>query len=143
MKFFLLLLLVVMGEIATFIAVGSRIGASMTLLLVLASAVVGMWLVRVQGFATAMRAQAMLARNESPAASMLEGLALLVAGGLLILPGFLSDIVAFLLLIPPLRRWLLRVFLSRSNHTSAINPHAAQDKPTSPQPLEGQSRRLD
>lgn len=132
-----------MAEIATFIAVGTRIGASLTLLLVLASAVVGMWLVRTQGFATAMRAQAMLARNESPAASMLEGLALLLAGGLLILPGFLTDIAAFLLLIPPLRRWLLRVFLRRSSYVPTINPPPRQDKSSAQQPLEGQSRRLD
>ncbi|MBI3777326.1 MAG: FxsA family protein [Gammaproteobacteria bacterium] len=72
----LFLLLVPMAEIAIFVEVGSRIGAGMTVLLVIISAVAGIWLVRRQGFATATRVQAMIARGESPALGMLEGLAL-------------------------------------------------------------------
>ena len=77
MTFILFLLLIPVAEIAIFIQVGSRIGVGLTLLLVAASAVVGIWLVRRQGFAAATRVQAMMARGESPALGMLEGLALL------------------------------------------------------------------
>ena len=61
--FMILFLLVPVAEIAVFVQVGSRIGAGMTVLLVVASAVVGVWLVRRQGLATATRVQAMVARG--------------------------------------------------------------------------------
>ena len=60
----LLLFLLPIAEIAVFIQVGSRIGVGMTLLLVVAAVVGGIWLVRIQGFATDMRVQGMIARGE-------------------------------------------------------------------------------
>ena len=140
----LLLFLLPIAEIAVFIQVGSRIGVGMTLLLVVAGVVGGIWLVRIQGFATAMRVQGMIARGESPAQEMLEGLALLVAGVLLVIPGFLTDIAAFILLTPPLRRAITRYYL-RLNRLNSGTPLSRQpgpgvDEPPRP-PLEGESRR--
>ena len=141
--FMILLLLVPVAEIAVFIQVGSRIGAGMTVLLVVVSAVVGVWLVRRQGLATATRVQAMVARGESPALGMLEGLALLAAGVLLIIPGFLTDIAAFALLIPPLRRGIIRLYLRHMRLESGVAHHPpGVDKPGRT-PLEGKSRRVD
>lgn len=143
MMVILFLLLVPVAEIAVFVQVGSRIGVGMTLLLVVASAVIGIWLVRAQGFATATRVQAMIARGESPAMGMLEGLALLAAGVLLVLPGFLTDIAAFVLLIPPFRRGIIRLYLRRLHLDSAVarpHPETAQKGRA---PLEGESRRMD
>jgi len=141
--FYLILLLIPVAEIAVFIQVGSRIGVSMTLLLVLASAVFGIWLVRAQGFAAATRVQAMIARGESPALGMLEGLALLAAGVLLLIPGFLTDVAAFVLLIPPLRRAIIRLYLRRVRPEGAVTHHyPGPAKPGRP-PLEGESRRED
>lgn len=140
------LLLVPIAEIATFVWVGSRIGVGMTLLLVVASAVIGIWLVRTQGFATASRVQAMMARGESPALGMLEGLALLAAGVLLVIPGFLTDIAAFVLLIPPLRRWIIRFYLRRMQVPGHVTTYQAPTKPPDDPnriPLEGKSRRMD
>lgn len=140
------LLLVPIAEIATFMWVGSRIGVGMTLLLVVASAVVGIWLVRTQGFATAARVQAMIARGESPALGMLEGLALLAAGILLVIPGFLTDIAAFVLLIPPLRRTIIRYYLRRMPGQGQVHTHQTSAKPSNDpnrSPLEGKSRRVD
>ena len=139
--FMLLLLLVPVAEIAVFVQVGSRIGAGMTVLLVVASAVVGVWLVRRQGLATAARVQAMVERGESPAFGMLEGLALLVAGVLLLIPGFLTDIAAFVLLIPPLRRRIIRLYL-RHFRLEGSHHHSGTDK-SDRAPLEGSSRRVD
>ncbi len=143
MLMILFLLLVPLAEIATFVAVGSRLGAGLTVLLVVVSAVVSIWLVRRKGFATATRVQAMIARGESPALGMLEGMALLVAGVLLVLPGFLTDIAAFMLLIPPLRRGLLRLYLRHMGVTDTVirNPPAGDDPER--RPLEGESRRVD
>ena len=140
----LFLLVVPVAEIAVFIQVGSRIGVGMTLLLVVASAVVGIWLVRTQGFATASRVQAMIARGESPALEMLEGLALLVAGILLVLPGFMTDLAAFVLLIPSLRRGIIRFYLRYHRLDGGMTPHhppsPGNAEPPRP-PLEGESRR--
>jgi len=139
----ILFLLVPVAEIAVFVQVGSRIGAGMTVLLVVVSAVVGVWLVRRQGLATATRVQAMVARGESPALGMLEGLALLAAGVLLVVPGFLTDITAFVLLIPPLRRGIIRLYLRRTRlEGSVAHQPPGTDKPGRT-PLEGKSRRVD
>lgn len=91
------------GEIAVFIAVGSRIGVLPTIALVLLTAALGIVLVRRQGLATLRRARADLEADRVPAGAMADGLAILLAGALLVIPGFLTDIAGLLLLIPPLR----------------------------------------
>lgn len=141
--FFLLLLAIPVAEIAMFIQVGSWIGVGKTLLLVLASAVFGIWLVRTQGFAAATRVQAMIAQGESPALGMLEGLALLAAGVLLLIPGFVTDIAAFALLIPPLRRGIIRLYLRRFRLEGTVTHHSPGADRPSRTPLEGESRRED
>ena len=141
--FFLWLLFIPVVEIAVFIQVGSRIGVSMTLFLVLASAVFGVWLVRTQGFATAARVQTMIAQGESPALGMLEGLALLVAGMLLLIPGFVTDLAAFALLIPPLRRRIIRLCLRQVRWEDAVTHHYPKGDRPGRAPLEGESRRED
>ena len=140
---YLILLLIPVAEIAVFIQVGSRLGVGMTLLLVLASAVFGIWLVRAQGFATATRVQAMIARGESPALSMLEGLALLAAGVLLLIPGFLTDVAAFVLLIPPLRRLIIQAYLRHARLEGTIIHQYSGTDESARTPLEGESRRED
>lgn len=143
--FMILLLLLPVAEIAVFVQVGSRIGAGMTVLLVVASAVVGVGLVRRQGLATAARVQAMVGRGESPALGMLEGMALLAAGVLLVIPGFLTDIAAFALLIPPLRRGIIRLYLRRMRLDVSVTrppPGGTAEEPDRT-PLEGKSRRVD
>ena len=145
MTFILFLLLIPVAEIAIFVQVGSRIGVGLTLLLVAASAVVGIWLVRRQGFAAATRVQAMLTRGESPALGMLEGLALLAAGVLLVLPGFLTDILAFVLLIPPIRRGFIRLYMRHIPVAGAVSYHRPPGAPLDSRrtPLDGKSRRVD
>ncbi|MDH3513629.1 MAG: FxsA family protein [Gammaproteobacteria bacterium] len=140
---YLLFLLIPVAEIAVFIQVGSRLGVGTTLLLVLASAVFGIWLIRVQGFAAATRVQAMIARGESPALGMLEGLALLAAGVLLLIPGFLTDVAAFVLLIPPLRRAIIRVYMRHIRLEGAVTQHYPGKEKPGRTPLEGESRRED
>ena len=143
----LLLLVTAVAEIAVFIQVGSWIGVGLTLLLVFASAMFGIWLVRTQGFAAATRVQAMIEQGESPALGMLEGLALLAAGVLLLIPGFVTDVAAFALLIPPLRRGIIRLYLRRVRPEGTVTHHypgpdPGPAKPGRP-PLEGESRRDD
>ncbi len=106
----LLLLFIVVPavEIATFIQVGGRIGALPTILLTLFTAALGVWLVRLQGFLALADFQRAMAEGREPFTAMLAGGLLLLAGILLLIPGFVTDTIGFALLIPPLRRWLAR-----------------------------------
>ncbi|MDO8826769.1 FxsA family protein [Methylophaga sp.] len=112
---FLLFLLVPIAEIYVLIEVGEVIGAGWTILFVIATAVLGAWLVKLQGLATMQRAQQSISRGETPALEMLEGMALFISGFLLLIPGFVTDAVGFLLLIPALRRALLLKLIRNSN----------------------------
>lgn len=100
-------LLLSVAEIYVLIAVGSVIGAGWTILLLIATTVIGMLLVRLQGLAVFHRAQAALARGDVPAKEMLEGLAMLPSGFLLLLPGFITDLIGVVLFVPLIRRALL------------------------------------
>lgn len=96
------------AEVYTLIRVGGAIGPAATIALLLGAAVLGSWLVRRQGSAVLDRVRTAMDRGEMPAGALLEGAMLLAAGFLLVLPGLLSDGVALLLLVPPLRHWLVR-----------------------------------
>ncbi|MBK3732227.1 FxsA family protein [Azospirillum brasilense] len=106
----LLFLLLPIAEIATFIEVGDWIGAGPTVGLVILSAILGSVLIRWQGLSVLKRAQASAERGESPVGAVFEGFCVVVAGLLLIIPGFLTDIVGLLLFVRPIRnalgRWL-------------------------------------
>ena len=140
MPVFILFLVVPFVEIYLLVEIGARIGAPWTILLVVLTAIVGAWLVRVQGLATWRRFQASLARNELPATALVEGLCLLIAGALLLTPGFFTDSVGFACLIPPLRRTLIRRFLQRSVWKAAQGPIRPPD---SSEPLDGNYKRID
>jgi len=105
------LLLLALIEIWLIIQVGAVLGAFATLALMLFTAVLGISLVRSQGLKTLMAAQQRLAQGQAPAGEMLQGLLLAVAGGLLILPGFFTDLLGLLLLQPTLRRYLIARWL--------------------------------
>jgi len=86
---FLLFLSIPVLEIYLLLEVSDRIGPLSTVALVVFTAVVGVWLLRLQGFATLARAQQSMAGGEVPAATLFEGAMLFVAGALLLTPGFL------------------------------------------------------
>lgn len=109
----LLILLLPILEIVGFIQVGDWIGAGPTIGLLALSAVVGMLIVRHQGLASLSKAQAAAARGEAPIGTVLDGFCAVLAGVLLIVPGFLTDILGILLLIRPLRRGIGRWLFSR------------------------------
>lgn len=108
---FLLFLSIPIIEIYLLIQVGEVIGALPTIFIVVFTAVLGVALLRWQGLVTLTRVQAALARGELPAQALLEGALLLVAGALLLTPGFFTDAIGFALLISPLRRFLAQSLL--------------------------------
>ncbi|OIO55372.1 MAG: exlusion protein FxsA [Alphaproteobacteria bacterium CG_4_10_14_0_2_um_filter_63_37] len=87
-------------EIGLFIQVGGWIGLWPTLLIVLLTAVIGAWHVRREGLGVIARLQHDLASGRPPARALVEGAVLLVAGALLLTPGFFTDAVGFTLLTP-------------------------------------------
>lgn len=102
-------------EIWLLLRVGTAIGGGTTILVVIFTAVLGAYLVRQQGFATLSSVQNQVNAGRVPAMEMAEGLALLVAGALLMTPGFFTDAIGFTLLTPPLRRAIIRWFTGRVN----------------------------
>lgn len=110
---FLLFTAVPIAEIYLLIKVGGEIGALPTIGLVLLTAFVGAGLIRLQGMATLARARASMEQNIMPVGAMFDGLCLLVAGALLLTPGFVTDTFGFLLLIPPFRRMIARILAAR------------------------------
>jgi len=107
----ILFILLILGlptlELYLLVQVGSEIGAFPAVLLTIFTAVLGAYMVRRQGISTLMRVHRAMDRDEIPALEMMEGAVLLVSGLLLLIPGFFTDAVGFLGLLPPLRRLLL------------------------------------
>jgi UPF0716 protein FxsA len=113
MRFLLLLLLLLpIAELMLLVEVGGEIGAIPTLLLVLAIAAIGLRVIRYQSTRNLRSAQQRMQGGEMPGREILEGFMISIAGGLLLVPGFITDAVALCLLVPPLRRalvgWLFR-----------------------------------
>jgi len=126
----ILFLVVPIIEIYLLIQVGQVIGAGWTILLVVLTAVIGVWLLRIQGLSTLTRAQRRLQENELPAREILEGMALVVAGAFLLTPGFFTDTIGFLLLFPPTRVWLVSLAASRMILTTSMHRHQHQHQQT-------------
>ena len=132
MPLLLLLLAIPVGEVFIFLEVGSVVGTWPTIGLIVGTAVVGGVILRWQGLQTLARARQQLAANRLPVAEMAEGAALAVAAVLLLTPGFFTDALGTLLLLPPIRRSILRRLLARfapdARHAgSAGGPESAAD----------------
>ena len=145
---FILILMVPLVEIWLMIDIGSVIGAGWTILAIVATAIIGASLVRLQGFGVYARMQHSVNRGELPAMEMIEGLALFISGVLLLTPGFITDALGFLILIPSLRRWLALNMLKRLFIVPATGqqggPHRqGPDTPAQSSTIEGEYRRID
>ncbi|MCE8001707.1 FxsA family protein [Billgrantia ethanolica] len=112
-------------------SVGSQIGLLPTLLLVLATGFTGLYLIRQQGTATLLRARERMAQGELPSSELLTGAALIFGGALMLAPGFLSDALGLLCVMPGARRLLarlltllnLRWLATVTRQTSSAAPH--------------------
>ena len=102
----LFILLLPLAEIAGFILVGRGIGLFPTLLLVVASAIAGIVLMRVQGFGVLSRLRRSGQEGRAPGKELLDAAMILIAGILLLIPGFLTDLLGLSLFLPPVRAFL-------------------------------------
>ncbi len=147
---FALFLLIPILEIYLLIQVGEVIGAWPTVLLVVLTAVLGAFLLRHQGIYTLNKVQTAMARGELPTMAMMEGVMLILCGALLLTPGFFTDALGFLGLVPPLRQAAIRALLARGV-VSAMGgaygrrhhhqPHHPDDG--GPRTIDGEYRRED
>ena len=103
---FLALIGVPLIEIAVFIEIGGRVGLWPTLALIFATAAIGTALLRYQGLSVLADARGSVERGELPVRALLDGVCLVIAGALLLTPGFVTDLAGALLLIPPIRHFL-------------------------------------
>ena len=98
--FIALFILIPIIEISLFIEIGSIIGSFYTIMLIFITAIVGVFFVRQQGISTFQKLTSQLQNLETPVQTMFEGLVILISGILLITPGFFTDVLGFLGLIP-------------------------------------------
>lgn len=101
-------IVVPLAEIAVLIEIGGWLGLGPTLGLIVLTAVVGAWMLRRQGLAVLGRAQQQMRHGAMPVQEVFEGFCLVIAGALLLTPGFLTDVAGALLLLPPVRAQLYR-----------------------------------
>ena len=108
-------------EIYLFIKVGSQIGALNTILLILTTAVVGIWYARYEGFNTLRSGISQLIKNELPLYEIVSGAAIAFAALLLILPGFATDIIGILLVFPVTRKIILSRYSKKYSNKNKNN----------------------
>ena len=121
---FLAIILVPVIEIYLLIKIGSQIGAITTILLIFSTAVIGIYYAKYEGLNTLKSGFAQLSKNETPAYEVVSGAAIAFAALLLIIPGFATDTLGFLLLFPFSRKILLGKFLKKfKKETTTKKPY--------------------
>ena len=126
-----LLLAIPLAEIAVFVVVGQQIGLFPTLALVLITAVAGSILLRIQGFNLLSRMQRELAQHRLPGRELVHGVMILVAGLLLLTPGFVTDTLGLLLFIPAIRDLVWRFIRSHMVLVTPGDASAGEYRPSS------------
>ena len=119
-SFILLILLIPIVEIYLFIKIGSQIGAFNTISLIFITAIVGLYYAKYEGLNTLRSAINQIVKNEDPIYEIISGAALAFAAILMILPGFLTDVIGLLIIFP----WTRKIFfkkISKKNYKNKKN----------------------
>ena len=133
---FILFVVVPILELMVIIQVGQSVGAWNTVILLVVDSLVGAWLVKHQGIGLLKKSQDRLRKGELPSDEIFSGVTVLFAGALMLTPGFLTDLVGLLFLVPPIRALVLmivrRKFRSRigTSFTTSNLPEWDMDKPS-------------
>tara|TARA_R110000850_G_scaffold259233_2_gene386041 strand:- start:584 stop:1069 length:486 start_codon:yes stop_codon:yes gene_type:complete len=137
MLLFVLLVAIPIIEIALFIQVGGAIGLWPTLAIVVATAFIGTFLIRAQGAAAMERLRTALSRGQDPSGALADGAAILLAGALLLTPGFFTDALGLALLFPPTRFLIFRAIRSQ------VKVAGFAQTPRGPDVVEGEFVEID
>ena len=110
---FIILLSLPLIEIAVLVAVGSKIGVLATIGLVIATGVLGSFLLKIEGASALSRLQTEIQTGRAPDKQLANAAMVMLAGIFLIIPGFVSDVIGLLLFLPPVRAFVLKSLISR------------------------------
>lgn len=127
-----LFLVVPMIEIGLFIVLGQSIGLWPTLLGVVLTALIGSFIIRLQGVSLIAEIRQLTGQGQLPARQIADGVMLAVAGALLMTPGYFTDTVGFILLVPPARLWLYDVLKSRIGQVASVHTSGGPRRPEPP-----------
>ena len=116
----LAIILVPIIEIYLLIKIGSQIGALTTILLIFTTAIIGIYYAKYEGLNTLRSGFIQLSKNEAPTHEMISGAVIAFAALLLIIPGFFTDIVGFLLIFPITRSIILNFFLKKLKNKKTV-----------------------
>jgi len=114
MPFLIIFIIIPFAEIMVFFAVGEHIGFFTALMLAFLTAILGGIIVKYQGLKTILSVRGSLGKGKLPAGALFDGLCLVAAAAMLITPGFITDILGFSLLIPPVRAVLRALIAKRT-----------------------------
>ena len=119
------------AELAVFIAIGSEIGVLLTIIGIVVTAMVGIWLLKSQGRAILTTLQHKIARGETPVASMADGAAIAAGAVLMLIPGYITDAMGLLLFVPGIRTFFGAGLISRmvSRGTGRFSFQAGMGQP--------------
>ena len=133
-SFFLLFIGVPALEVFLMIKIGGKIGALNTVLLIFLTAIIGLYFAKLEGIKTMRSGIMNLYQNKVPVYEMITGASIAIAALLLIIPGFFSDTIGFLLLIPFTRKILINFFVKKNklstnqNNTNTLDGEIIEDK---------------
>ena len=116
----LLIILIPILEIYLFIKIGSQIGAFMTISLIFVTAIIGVFYARYEGLNTLRSGLSQLYKNQMPFFELMSGAALAVAAFLLILPGFATDLLGFLIIFPLTRKIIFNLFSQTEKNEMSV-----------------------
>ena len=119
-SFFLAVILVPIIEIYLLIKIGSKIGALSTILLIFTTAFVGIYYAKYEGLNTLKSGFAQLSQNKQPAYEIISGAAIALAAILLIIPGFATDLIGFLIIFPISRKFIFNLLNKKNSKKENI-----------------------
>ena len=132
-SFFLIFLAIPALEIFLMIKIGGKIGALSTISLVFFTAVIGVYFAKIEGIKTIRSGFSNLYQNKTPIYEIISGASIAIAALLLIIPGFFTDTVGFLLLIPITRKFLINLLVRKNikvnnNESKTLDGEIIEDK---------------
>ena len=116
--FFLIFIALPVFEVFLLIKIGGEIGALNTIALILLTAIVGIYYARIQGIQTLRSGIINIYQNKTPIYELISGASIAFAAVLLIIPGFFTDLIGFLLLIPFSRKIIFKIILKKGKKTN-------------------------
>ena len=127
MRFLLILILLPIIEIYFFVKIGTEIGAFSTILFTLATAFLGIAVIKYQGLSSFMQARQSVMNTNQPGIEIFSNLALFISGAFFLVPGFFTDFIGFLILIPFTRKIIFRITIRNKNEVKVKSKHDTID----------------